>query len=125
MTTTLAMQGIRALTHGDEEGALEAFGLALDGSGDYFEARLCRARLLVIRRRYEEAEAALAGLAEEAPDSAEARNRAEAWLLLGIAQREQFRLYDAIGSFRTAALLDPSDDRAGAALLELLDVQEP
>jgi tetratricopeptide (TPR) repeat protein len=131
MTATLTMQGIRALTRGDEEGALEAFGLALEGSGDHFEARLCRARLLVMRRRYDEAEEALAELAGEAPESAEARDRAEArnhaeaWLLLGIAQRERFRLYDAVDSFRAAALLDPLDGRAGAALRELLEVQEP
>ena len=125
MTTASTMDGIRALARGDEEGALEAFGRALDGSGDYFEAGLCRARLLVMRRRYEEAEAALAELDEAAPGSMENLDRAEAQLLLGIAQREQLRVYDAVESFRAAALLDPRDGRAEAAIRELLEVQEP
>jgi tetratricopeptide (TPR) repeat protein len=115
----LVLEGIRELSRGNEQAALEAFSRALAGADDPDTAALCAARLLMLRARFDEAGRTLESLAEERPGLAEAR------LLLGYVYRRQCRFFDAIHSFRAALHLEPGNAVAEAALHELLDVQEP
>jgi tetratricopeptide (TPR) repeat protein len=114
----LVLEGMRELSRGNEQAALAAFGEALAGTGDP-HAELCNARLLVLRRRYDEAQGVLEELVRCGPGLAEAQ------VLLGIVYRETYRFFDAVRSFRAALRLDPRNEAAGDALRELLDVQEP
>jgi Flp pilus assembly protein TadD len=117
--TCLILEGIREFSRGNEEEALEAFSLALAGTDEDPAAALCKARLLILRRRYGEAAELLEALAESRPDLAEAR------MLLGIAHREECRIGEAMRRFREVLLLDPRNEAAEEALREILDVQEP
>jgi tetratricopeptide (TPR) repeat protein len=115
----LVLEGIRELSRGNQEAALEAFGLALEDSDDPDTAALCAARLGILRMRFEEAERRLGEVLERRPYCV------EALLLLGIAQRGQNRIFDALGSYREALRLDGGNERAAEELRELLEVQEP
>jgi hypothetical protein len=115
----LLVAAIRELTRGNEREALESFHSVLSGADDPVTAALCSARLLIINRQFEEAASVLEDLLTRSPATVEAH------LLLGIVHRETYRLFDAIGSFRAVLVLEPSNERAGEALRELLDVQEP
>jgi tetratricopeptide (TPR) repeat protein len=115
----MVLDGIRELSRGNEQAALEAFSQALTGADDPDTAALCAARLLVLRRQTDEAGKVLEDLVESRPDLAEAR------LLLGNVYRDSCRFFEAVRSFRAVLHLDPRNAEAAAALHELLDVQEP
>jgi Flp pilus assembly protein TadD len=115
----LILQGIRDFSLGNEEEALAAFSHALAGTDDATSAALCSARLLILRRRNDEAVELLEALVDSKPGLADAR------LLLGTAQKNKGRIFEAMRSFRAALLLDPGNESAESALSEILEAQEP
>ena len=115
----LLLSGVRELSHGNEQAALESFTRALADMEDAALGALCSARLHLLQREAAEAIRVLETLTAREPLMAEAH------FLLGKAYQERCRLFDAIRSYRTVLSLDPSDQRAAQALDELLDVQEP
>jgi Flp pilus assembly protein TadD len=116
---SLILDGIRELSRGRDEEALEAFGRALAGTEEAPAAALCSARLLILRRRYDEATELLGELAEGRPDLAEAQ------MLLGRAHRARGRIFEAMRAFRAVLALEPWNASAEEALREILEVQEP
>ncbi len=93
--------GLTAYAQKDYEGAASALGESVKLSPTV-TARVNLASALLASARYPEAEAILRGLVTDDPKNA------EAWYLLGLAQRAQSREADARTSLRTAAALGNS-----------------
>jgi predicted Zn-dependent protease len=115
----LLLTGLIELSRGSEAAALETFSRLLSDSGESMVAALCSARLLMRRGDPAAAVEILRTLISREPASAEAH------YLLGQAYARDYRLTEAIGCYRAALSLSPSDPQARAALDELIDVQEP
>ncbi len=113
----MLLDGIRELSRGNEQAALETFARALDEDGTV--GALCSARLRILRREPDRAARTLAALIEREPGLAEAH------YLLGTAHRGRCCTFEAIRCFREALRLDPGHARAASELHDLLDVQDP
>lgn len=118
-TDDLLLQGLVHYSRGEEDLALRALTALLEVSPLSPLAATTSAQILIARSEFRQA-ARVARLAlVVAPEDAEVH------YLLGAALRGQHLVYEAVPCFREALRLQPGHRRAGLALDEILNVQEP
>ncbi len=116
-TTSDMVTAVRDLSCGNEREALRSFARAFVDTPRV--AALCTARMLIMDGNPEAAALILRDVLAEEPGLVEAR------VLLGMAQRNACRMFEAMATFREALRLDPDNARAADALAELVEVDEP